>query len=94
MSKDDIARRRENTIDTQMSTSIGREFVSMILDDNCWGLDPFAPELTSMSYNVARIQTANALYGMVEGRQPEQTAMMLVERRERRDRVDEGLNDD
>jgi len=87
-------KRRVNAIGTQMSSSNGREFVAMLLEDNFWGQTLILPNALGLAHNVGRQTCANDLYRMCEAQQPEQTAMMLKEWRERRDQIDEGITND
>jgi len=86
---EEIQQRRHNAIDTQMSTPVGREFIAICLEDRFWGENPFVADHGQLAYNVGFQQAGNDLYRMVNNRQPEQTAMMLAEWRERRENLSE-----
>lgn len=88
MSAEDTMRERDNAVRTVLGTPVGRRFVMDVLEACHWGRNPFAPDVSSLAYNVGIQSVGQTLFALIERTQPQNTRDMLTEWRERMDAIE------
>ena len=83
----------DEAIRTVLSTREGRAFVRMVLGFLEWNEDVFSSDVTVLAARVGRQSAGVTLYRVMNERQPELVARMLVEERERREAIARGKSD-